>query len=70
MAKASWSGKIIAESNATVVVEGNQYFPPETVKKEADRFLSLKLRIEFAWSSSREDETVKGDEAKADPICK
>src|SRR5258706_5959914 len=24
----------------------------------------------FAWSSSREDETVKGDEAKADPICK
>src|SRR5437660_11801172 len=35
MAKASWSGKIIAESNATVVVEGNQYFPPETVNKEA-----------------------------------
>jgi uncharacterized protein (DUF427 family) len=34
MAKASWSGKVIAESNATVVVEGNQYFPPEAVKKE------------------------------------
>jgi uncharacterized protein (DUF427 family) len=34
MAKASWGGKIIAESNATVVVEGNQYFPPEAVKKE------------------------------------
>jgi uncharacterized protein (DUF427 family) len=34
MAKASWGGKIIAESNATVVVEGNQYFPPEAVKIE------------------------------------
>jgi len=27
MAKASWAGKVIAESNATVVVEGNRYFP-------------------------------------------
>jgi uncharacterized protein (DUF427 family) len=35
MTKASWGGKVIAESNATVVVEGNQYFPPEAVKKEA-----------------------------------
>lgn len=34
MAKASWGGKVIAESSATVVVEGNQYFPPEHVKKE------------------------------------
>jgi uncharacterized protein (DUF427 family) len=34
MAKASWGGKVIAESDATVVVEGNQYFSPENVKKE------------------------------------
>jgi uncharacterized protein (DUF427 family) len=34
MAKASWGGKVIAESNATVVVEGNQYFPLDAVKKE------------------------------------
>jgi uncharacterized protein (DUF427 family) len=34
VAKASWGGKVIAESSATVVVEGNQYFPPENVKKE------------------------------------
>jgi len=27
MAKASWGGKVIAESNATVVVEGNPIFP-------------------------------------------
>src|SRR5206468_11519534 len=33
-AKAAWGGKNIAESDATVIVEGNQYFPPEAVKKE------------------------------------
>lgn len=34
MAKATWCGKVIAQSGACVVVEGNQYFPPEAVKKE------------------------------------
>jgi len=34
MAKAVWGGKVIAESNDTVVVEGNQYFPPEAVTKD------------------------------------
>jgi len=34
MAKASWGGETIAESKATVVVEGNQYFPPTAVKKQ------------------------------------
>ena len=34
MAKAFWAGKLIAESDGCVVVEGNQYFPAEAVKKE------------------------------------
>ena len=29
--KASWNGKVIAESQDTVVVEGNHYFPLESV---------------------------------------
>lgn len=32
MARALWNGVVIAESDKTVVVEGNHYFPPETVK--------------------------------------
>ena len=32
MAKATWAGKTLAESDATVVVEGNQYFPLDAVK--------------------------------------
>ncbi len=32
--KAVWKGEVIAESNSTVVVEGNHYFPPESVVKK------------------------------------
>ena len=32
--KAVWNGTVIAESNATIVVEGNHYFPPNAVKHE------------------------------------
>lgn len=34
MPRAIWEGQVIAESDACVVVEGNQYFPPESVKRE------------------------------------
>jgi uncharacterized protein (DUF427 family) len=34
MAKAIWNNQVIAESDKTVVVEGNHYFPPDSVKKE------------------------------------
>ncbi len=34
MAKAIWNGSVIAESNETIVVEGNHYFPPNSVKRE------------------------------------
>lgn len=32
--KAVWNDKTLAESEETVVVEGNHYFPPNSVKKE------------------------------------
>jgi uncharacterized protein (DUF427 family) len=32
--KAIWNGKVIAESNETINVEGNQYFPHEAINKE------------------------------------
>lgn len=34
MVKAIWNGVVIAESEKTVTVEGNHYFPPETVRKQ------------------------------------
>ena len=32
--KAIWNGAVIAESDDTVVVEGNHYFPPSALKIE------------------------------------
>lgn len=34
MVKAIWNDTVIAESDQTIVVEGNHYFPPDTVNKE------------------------------------
>ena len=32
--KAVWKNTVVAESNETIVVEGNHYFPPESIKKD------------------------------------
>ena len=32
--KAIWNGAVIAESDATVVVEGNHYFPPASLNRD------------------------------------
>ncbi|MDP9376330.1 MAG: DUF427 domain-containing protein [Actinomycetota bacterium] len=32
--RAVWNGTVLAESDQTVVVEGNHYFPPESVAAE------------------------------------
>ena len=34
MARATWNGTVVAESDRCVVVEGNQYFPVDAVKRE------------------------------------
>jgi uncharacterized protein (DUF427 family) len=32
--KAVWNGQILAESDKTVIVEGNYYFPPDSIRQE------------------------------------
>ena len=34
MAKATWNGAILAESEQTEVVEGNHYFPVDSLNRE------------------------------------
>jgi uncharacterized protein (DUF427 family) len=31
--RAIWNGTVLAESDRTIVVEGNHYFPPDTVER-------------------------------------
>ena len=32
--KAIWENTLLAESDKTIVVEGNHYFPPDTIKRD------------------------------------
>lgn len=34
MAKAIWEGEVLAESGETVMVEGNHYFPPDSIRRD------------------------------------
>lgn len=31
--KAYWNDELIAESDETIIIEGNHYFPPESIRK-------------------------------------
>jgi len=48
--KAIWNGAILAESEATVVVEGNHYFPPSSLKQEF--FQPSTHKTECSWKGS------------------
>lgn len=62
--KAIYKGEIIAESSDTVVVEGNHYFPPESVK--ADRVRPSDTHTTCVWKgvASYYDVVVGDDVAK------
>jgi uncharacterized protein (DUF427 family) len=34
MVKAIWNGAVLAESDQTIIVEGNHYFPPSSIKDQ------------------------------------
>ena len=34
MVRANWNGEVLAESDQTIVVEGNHYFPPKSISEE------------------------------------
>jgi len=55
MAKATWEGAVLAESNATVEVEGNQYFPPDAIRKSISRRVR---RIAFVRGKGRRITTI------------
>ncbi len=50
MPKAVWSGTVLAESGDTVVVEGNHYFPADSLKKEC--FKPSRTRSDCPWKGT------------------
>jgi len=47
MIKAIWNGKVIAESDQSILVEGNHYFPLEEIKREY--FLASNSHTVCGW---------------------
>lgn len=45
--KATWENTMVAESAETIVVEGNHYFPPDSIKKEY--FLTSDTHTTCPW---------------------
>ena len=60
MAKAIWNGTVIAESDHTERVEGNHYFPPNTVKKEYFRESKTSTVCPWKGTASYYDVVVDG----------
>jgi uncharacterized protein (DUF427 family) len=52
MIRAVWQGHVIAESDATIVIEGNHYFPPESVDDGA--LLDSATRTRCFWKGRAE----------------
>ncbi len=50
MAKAVWNGQILAESDNTEVVEGNHYFPEDSLKREF--FLNSETKTVCPWKGN------------------
>jgi uncharacterized protein (DUF427 family) len=57
--RAVWNGATLAESDETIVVEGNHYFPPDAVKRE--RFKPSENHTTCSWKGEASYYTVEVD---------
>jgi uncharacterized protein (DUF427 family) len=62
--KATWNGTVIAESDKTIELEGNQYFPPESVNKQYLKPSSKHSTCPWKGEASYYDVAVNGDTNK------
>jgi uncharacterized protein (DUF427 family) len=59
--KANWNGAVIAESDDTVIVEGNHYFPPDSVKHQYLQPSDLHTTCPWKGEASYFNVIVKGE---------
>jgi uncharacterized protein (DUF427 family) len=60
MAKAIWEGTVLAESDKTVEVEGNQYFPADATRREFLTPSSTRTVCPWKGTASYYDVEVNG----------
>jgi uncharacterized protein (DUF427 family) len=64
MKQASWNGVVVAESDRCEVVEGNQYFPANAVKREFLRESATHTVCAWKGTASYYDVVVAGQTNK------
>ena len=61
MARATWKGAVLAESDRVEIVEGNVYFPPDAVKREHVRTSGTHTTCPWKGEASYYDVVVNGE---------
>ena len=61
MPRALWKGAVLAESDRCVLVEGNQYFPPDSVRTEHLRPSETHTSCPWKGLASYYDVVVDGE---------
>jgi uncharacterized protein (DUF427 family) len=64
MPKALWNGAVLAESDRCEVVEGNQYFPPDAIKRSYFRESATHTVCSWKGTASYYDVVVNGQTNK------
>lgn len=59
--KAIWNDEVLAESDETVIVEGNHYFPPQAINQEYFQESSSHTICSWKGTASYYDVVVNGD---------
>ena len=54
--KAIWNNQVLAESDETIVIEGNHYFPPESINKEF--FKASNTHTDCPWKGTASYYTI------------
>ena len=58
--KASWHNVVLAQSDNTIVVEGNHYFPPESINKKYFKESATHTTCPWKGEASYFDVVVEG----------
>ncbi len=61
MPKAVWNGAVLAESDETIVVEGNHYFPPDSINHDYFADSSNHTRCPWKGKASYYNVVVNGE---------
>jgi uncharacterized protein (DUF427 family) len=59
--KAKWNGHLLAESDSTIVIEGNHYFPVDSINKDYFQESDTNTICPWKGTASYFDVKVNGD---------